>query len=501
MSPSPVINNTSRRMINGGGPFSFLRHFASPSVHKDRLAIGETAKCSIRRNFEKLYTNLEDALMPADPLAAFSGDLQIPGISTQLALSSDYFFSEYPSEVLLPSKLSNQLTQLTNDLVETSKSMIDGPINTQQPLELMELSAVLSISNIPSFISAFFQSLHWHLPIVHFPTFDPGNISNPLLLAISLAGAAYSLPRDDANFSPWIFDVAEEYIFRKIANLSIASSQEDLTHLMPTVQLIQSALIMEMLQFGRDDIQTRRRIRIIRHPCLVSTIRSLGFLKLKRSTAPRVFDYWTWRMLVAEEMCIRIACWAFLADGFLTVCFKNYPALSVFEMDCHLAWSAELWEAEDAESFSKIAVAHAIDVPLPSLSEVVDQLLEPPKTAGPTPWSSSLSPEHLLIIIYAISSLAFQARSGLLKYLSPEKISRAAANWKQIWDTVVKTPKKEQLLHLGYPKHAEELWWLLNATLEVANKHDKRFPYLDNAATDELGSLNDFIQWCYRSTS
>jgi hypothetical protein len=59
--------------------------------------------------------------------------------------------------------------------------------------------------------------------------------------------------------------------------------------------------------------------------------------------------------------------------------------------------------------------------------------------------------------------------------------------------------EKEQLLHLGYPKHAEELWWLLNATLEVANKHDKNFPYLDNAATDELGSLNEFLQWCYRS--
>jgi hypothetical protein len=97
------------------------------------------------------------------------------------------------------------------------------------------------------------------------------------------------------------------------------------------------------------------------------------------------------------------------------------------------------------------------------------------------------------MVIIAISSLAFQARSGLLKYLTPEKISRAAANWKQIWDTVVKSLKKEQLLHLGYPKHAEELWWLLNATLEVANQHDKRFPYLDNTATDELGSLNDFI--------
>lgn len=303
LSPSPLIG-TSRRIPNGGAPFSFLRHFASPSVHKDRLAIGETAKCSIRRNLENLYSHLEDALIPADPIATFAG-MQMPEFSTQLASSTDYLLSEYPSEVLFPSKLSNQLTQLMTELVETSKSMINRPEDTQQPLDIMELTAMLSVSNISAFISAFFQSLHWHLPIVHFPTFDPGNVSNSLLLAISLAGAAYSLPMDGANFSPWIFDVAEEYIFRQIANLSNAATPKDPTHLMPTVQLIQGALIMEMLQFGRDDIQTRRRIRIIRHPCLVSTIRSLGILKLKRSTAPKTCDDWTWRMLVAEEMCIR----------------------------------------------------------------------------------------------------------------------------------------------------------------------------------------------------
>jgi hypothetical protein len=292
-------------MTNSGAPFSFLRHFASPSVHKDRLAIGETAKYSIRRNLDSLYSQLEDALVPADPLAAFAENLPMPEFSTQPASSTDYLLFEYPSEVLFPSKLSNQLTQLITELAETSKSMINEPDNFQQPLDIMELTAMLSVSNISAFISAFFQSLHWHLPIVHFPTFDPGNISNPLLLAISLAGAAYSLPMDNTNFSPWIFDVGEEYIFRKIANSSTLSSPKDLTHLMPTVQLIQSALIMEMLQFGRDDMQTRRRIRIIRHPCLVSAIRSFGILKLKRSTAPKICDDRTWRMLVAEEMCIR----------------------------------------------------------------------------------------------------------------------------------------------------------------------------------------------------
>lgn len=98
----------------------------------------------------------------------------------------------------------------------------------------------------------------------------------------------------------------------------------------------------------------------------------------------------------------------------------------------------------------------------------------------------------------ALNSLAFQCRAELLHYLPLEKIKLAAENWKRIWDAVIGSLDKEQYLHLGYPKHAEELWWLLTATLDVTSKSDTSFPYLDSTATDELWSLNDFIQWCHR---
>ncbi|KAJ5760675.1 hypothetical protein N7520_007831 [Penicillium odoratum] len=372
--------------------------------------------------------------------------------------------------------------------------MASGGAEDQQPLDMMKLTALFKVSNIATFISAFFQSLHWHLPIIHFPTFDPGNVSNPLLLAIFLSGATYTTPLDSASLSPWIFDAAEEYIFRKILNLTKTPTSKDGMHILPTVQLVQAALVMEMLQFGRDDMQTRRRIRIMRHPFLVSTIRSLGIFQLKRRTAPATHDDRTWRILVAEEVCIRIACWVFLADGFLTVCFKNHPALSIFEMDCHLPWCAELWEAEDSASFAQIVATQSTELPIPPLRDVVTQLLETPESEAPIPWSLALSAENLLILIYAMSSLAFQTRTGLLKFLPLETISRGAKNWKRIWDSVTVSLDQKHFLHLGYPKHAEELWWLLTATLDIADQPEAGLAYLNNMATDELGNLNDFMQ-------
>ncbi|KAJ5482541.1 hypothetical protein N7475_001353 [Penicillium sp. IBT 31633x] len=501
VSLSPSIS--TRASFKDREPFSFLQHFANPSAQKDRLAIGETAKCSVRRNLETLNSHIEDALIPTDPMSALGGGFQLTNLpfqsmSTLPSFTDDYLF-QFNSDTLFPSKLSSQLSEIMTELVETSRSMgLENP-GASSPLDLIELSTLLGVSNISASISAFFHSLHWHLPVVHFPTFDPGNISNPLLLAIFLSGATYTIPLDGGALPSGLFDVAEEYIFRKIACLPTLASSKDHSHLSSTVQLIQSALIIEMLQFGQDNMQTRRRIRIVRHPCLVSTIRSLGIFQLKRATAPTVCDERMWRKLVAEEVCIRIACWVFLADGFLTVCFKNHPSISVFEMDCHFPWSAELWEAESAPSFGRIAMPHSTELPLPPLRDVITQLLDTPLNTDPIPWGLSVSVEHLLILIYAINSLAFQVRAGLLRYLSLDKIRCASGNWRRVWDSAIGLLDKDQLLHLGYPKHAQELWWLLNATLDATGKSDAGLQYMDNTATDDLGNLNDFIQWCCRS--
>ena len=310
MKLPPSLPITAPRITpRDNAPFFFLQHFASPSVKKDRLGIGETAKSSTRRNLESIYSHLEDALVPSDPLAMFSDDFRgfdFPSLLPVSTENSNSLLPQYSSDALFPSRLSNQLDELMVELVETSKSMAQGGTENDKVLDMMDLSALFGVSNISAFISAFFQSLHWHLPIVHFPTFDPGNVSSSLLLAIFLAGASYTAPSvDGVSVSPLIFDVAEEYIFRKILNLTSNPSLKDPMHILPTVQLIQGALIMEMLQFGRDDMLTRRRIRIMRHPCLVSTVRSLGIFQLKRGTAPKAHDDRTWRILVAEEVCIR----------------------------------------------------------------------------------------------------------------------------------------------------------------------------------------------------
>ncbi|KAL2865463.1 uncharacterized protein BJX67DRAFT_373104 [Aspergillus lucknowensis] len=493
-SPSPTVDLQ----------FSFLRHLTDPCVEKDRLAIGTTAECSVRRNLETLYSHLEDALIPPDSIAAgFSDFLSTEAFFRPPLTTDEYFPIDLLSYNPSPTKLSQQLDEIIEEVIETSKSLKLGRIDDAQPLlDATQLYQLFTVSNLATFISVFFHSLHWHLPVVHFPTFDPGNISNPLLLSIFLTGAAYSSSFNYPVLLPTLLDIAEEQIFRKITALSAqcAPPANDLRRQYPTIQLLQAALIIEMLQFGQENAESRRRIRIIRHPSLISLMRCLGIFHMKRTITPPACNYEdsTWRESVAEEVCIRLASWVFLADGFLTLCFKNRPTVSIFELDCSFPWRTELWEAENASIFSRLVLSHKTEIPLPSIREAVRLLFDNSDT-GPLPPKLSLSAEHLLIVIYALNSLAFLARADFSGSVPLEKIRCAASNWKQIWDWVYHDQSNEKTLLLGYPKHAEELWLLLTVTLDIARQNPSSLPkYLESAATDDLGKLNEFIQWCCR---
>ncbi|KAL4977541.1 hypothetical protein BDW66DRAFT_34596 [Aspergillus desertorum] len=125
--------------------FPFLRHFTDPSRDKDRLAIGTTAECSVRRNLETLYSHIQDALIPLDSMAVWYGDLSgsgslfLPSSSSDDCISTN-FLSSGPGAT----KLEGQLNELKMDVVETSKSMeLDGSGTMQLPLNSAQLAPLL----------------------------------------------------------------------------------------------------------------------------------------------------------------------------------------------------------------------------------------------------------------------------------------------------------------------------------------------------------------------
>lgn len=259
--------------------------------------------------FSFSFSSLENN---SSPLEFFMSDVVDPGLlSLGDSLAGDDYFQldEFmPDSAVLGSKLPGQLHDIAAELVETSRSMSLDAGNEQSMLDMADLDALFSLDNLTLFITAFFHSLHWHMPVVHCPTFDPANVSNSLLLAIFLAGAVYTIPFNgtDLSLPPPLLSVAEEYVFRKVVNLTTSTTMvADQPVKGYAIETVQAALILEMLQFSQGDPLIRRRIRIVRHPCLVSTIRSMGLFRYKRRQAPGVCDERKWRELAIEEVCIR----------------------------------------------------------------------------------------------------------------------------------------------------------------------------------------------------
>jgi hypothetical protein len=263
----------------------------------------------MRRNLVNAFSSLDTS---SSPLEFFVDDIVDPGLLSLggAVVEDDYFQIDNflcDDDAVLPSKLPGQLHEIAAELVETSRSMSLDTGNKQDMLDVTDLDTLFTVGNLTVFITAFFHSLHWHMPVVHCPTFDPVSVSNGLLLAIFLAGAVYTIPFNGADISlpSSLLSVAEEYVFRKVANLSTSTIPSDQPVSGYAIETVQAALILEMLQFSQGDPLIRRRIRIVRHPCLVSTIRSMGLFRYKRREAPGVCDEKKWRELAVEEVCIR----------------------------------------------------------------------------------------------------------------------------------------------------------------------------------------------------
>lgn len=259
------------------------------------------------------------------------------------------------------SRMISVLDGLMHGLSVTAQSMATSPSNgsgipDHHHLDRLQDPAVLTALFTPprlfAFISGFFNSLHWHLPIVHFPTFDPEAAAPELLLAMFVTGATYAEAAAGVGVEAAVLpdgppggllDVAEEYIFRQLVAVAETEAEAETeaaggdlsaeagarhplsTQPSPAVQMTQAALVVEMLAFSQGDARARRRVRVARHPCIVSVVRALGLFQTRRPEIPvkmsgmpisvpgipgtqtdlKTIDDATWRAVMAAEVRIR----------------------------------------------------------------------------------------------------------------------------------------------------------------------------------------------------
>ncbi|RSL42852.1 hypothetical protein CEP54_015323 [Fusarium duplospermum] len=206
--------------------------------------------------------------------------------------------------------------------------------------------SVFTEANLVQFVQAYFSRLHAYIPIVHQPTFQIETAPLPLLMSIFLLGSL-SYPSQDAAISARdFFDLAEVYIFSHPTFRRILQQCSTESASIDKLQILQAALIIEIIQNGSSNVHTRRRLRLERHPCLVAVMRISGLLQANRRFSLHSLAGTDWQMFICDELRLRLATWTFFTDSIFATCFNKCPEIAVSEMTGDLPCEEHLFEAE-----------------------------------------------------------------------------------------------------------------------------------------------------------
>ncbi|KND89067.1 Transcriptional regulator MET32 [Tolypocladium ophioglossoides CBS 100239] len=325
--------------------------------------------------------------------------------------------------------------------------------------------SVFAPHSLRNFTTTFFRLSHVYVPIVHMPSFGSEETSTALILAVVLAGATRSPPRDDALSAKGFLRLAEEYAFRHLKVLMAKEAAATRS----AIEALQAALLIHHVQFLMNSVETRRRNRTQRLPTLVSAVRCLGLSQIRHSSNSTPSQF------IHDEACIRATTWVSLADWHQAGLFHVPPVTSIKEIRCDLPCPRELWDTKDVTE-------HHVEL-------YRQQSLRSPHCQSVKDFTEALMRDHW----DAISSIAVSAHlMSTLPAVSPS-ILRAISRWQQLWEAVSEKAGQDCLQMTGMSRHCKEICYLIQKIVQVSSSGRKLPPYLDRIGHDSLAELYNFI--------
>ena len=205
-----------------------------------------------------------------------------------------------PFTMTLPTPMAEQRTSALAALL---KAQHDSTPNTTSfpkgnfPMEIAK--SVFTAKNQAEYITAFFHFFHPHTPFIHRPTFDANKITLQLLLAVFLVGSVFCTPRDDALSARYFFDVAEDYVFKRLQDAILYSEKPVKSG---SIEIVQGAVLIHAIQVNSNHGDVRFRFRMNRMPQIIAALTRLDLFQAVRSKS---LEEQTWEQFIFDEVRIR----------------------------------------------------------------------------------------------------------------------------------------------------------------------------------------------------
>ena len=213
---------------------------------------------------------------------------------------------DYTLKTISSSLLSKRVEELVAQLSKKHRVIALRNPTKLPGFDISLAKSVFTVPNLEYFLGVYAHSIRSYHPILHIPTFSYEQASLPLLLAIFLLGAVFSAPMDHAVSARHFFHISEEFIFdHPTFKELLLGSNAPKDPKIESIEILQAALTILVIQIGINEESTRRRIRVQKYPLLNAAVRLSGVLQVKHRIPITEYTAKDWTLFIQYESCIR----------------------------------------------------------------------------------------------------------------------------------------------------------------------------------------------------
>ncbi|QSZ36347.1 hypothetical protein DSL72_006223 [Monilinia vaccinii-corymbosi] len=462
--------------------FDFLLHYTKPGRESLLDFFGTPTTNSIL--IPMTSTAAPVSLIPNPSLLDFPGGLEDLMQHPPLPILDEYLWNgEINTPSMNPSlryasQLEGRLQELISKLA-TIQHKLSERREDVPPFSEEVRNVLFTVPNLIDFTRFYFDHWHPNCPVLHQPTYNLETVSLPLLLVIFLIGAAYSSPRDTAALAVGCGPLCEEFVFEDEELKSILLTERDRGDA-ASLQIIQAAFLVSVLQTWQNGPIARKRMRNRRYGDIVASARIMGLPSSSNPYATGVCPF-DWASYIEAEARVRIMTLIYLVDCHYTI-FNNYPPrLMTSEMVGDMASSDEAYAATDPLVCEGYLLG-TNEKPRAPLSTSMEWLMgdewNPIHHYGLSTLNlfTFLNCKHvppgfkgIPLTVLALSATTFLAKSNSLWIHNSRRIIQALDRWKILWDNHLKHVGPD-FTRSGFFKNSLEFWQLSKLVLRTERK-------------------------------
>ncbi|KAE9976109.1 hypothetical protein BLS_002251 [Venturia inaequalis] len=296
---------------------------------------------------ERTMSNTGSETMGMPSFSALNSSLSASGMATPGALSPypsmmgpvspvDYRRSPGPSQALTMARAPQLETE------EQSARIWENIQSADSEGHLLDTFRLPSTSVLNRYLSTYFNLFHHHLPFLHPSSFDPTEVSPPLLLAVLSIGALYTFEQEQAYML---------HIGSKVLVNQFLQNKDNFSSRKCPLWTMQSTLINMFFASWSGDpkgLEWACSIKSLLANMVAGNKYELHIRCEAREAAQPTHEEW-----IHDEGCRRTYYAVYIFFGLMTLTYNHTPAIGFNEFDTlELPSSESLWNIEAAEEES-----------------------------------------------------------------------------------------------------------------------------------------------------